>query len=36
MSRLPGILLNPEAVACFIRLVYDGFYARFGANISGG
>jgi hypothetical protein len=23
-------LLNPEAVACFIRLVYDRFYAEFG------
>ena len=27
-----GDLLNPEAVACFIRLVYDAFYARFGAH----
>ena len=24
-------LLNPEAIACFIRLVYDRFYAEFGA-----
>lgn len=25
-------LLNPEAVACFLRLVYDGFAARFAAH----
>lgn len=27
---LAGDLLNPDAVACFIRLVYDRFYRRFG------
>ena len=30
-----GDLLNPEAVACFIRLVYDGFHERFGAHFGG-
>ena len=32
---LAGDLLNPEAVACFIRLVYDGFYERFGQHFGG-
>ena len=30
-----GDLLNPEAVACFIRLVYDGFSERFGEHFGG-
>ena len=30
-----GDLLNPEAVACFIRLVYDKFYERFGQHFGG-
>jgi len=29
-SPLATDLLNPDAVACFIRLVYDRFYAEFG------
>ncbi len=32
---LAGDLLNPEAVACFIRLVYDRFYQRFGGHFGG-
>ena len=32
---LAGDLLNPEAVACFIRLVYDKFYERFGQHFGG-
>ena len=32
---LAGDLLNPEAVACFIRLVYDKFYERFGQQFGG-
>ncbi len=30
-----GDLLNPDAVACFIRLVYDRFYERFGQHFGG-
>ena len=30
-----GDLLNPDAVACFIRLVYDRFYQRFGQRFGG-
>ena len=30
-----GDLLNPDAVACFIRLVYDRFYERFGEHFGG-
>ena len=30
-----GDLLNPDAVACFIRLVYDKFYERFGQHFGG-
>ena len=32
---IAGDLLNPEAVACFIRLVYDKFHDRFGAHFGG-
>ncbi len=30
-----GDLLNPDAVACFIGLVYDRFYERFGQHFGG-
>ena len=30
-----GDLLNPDAVACFIRLVYAKFYQRFGRHFGG-
>ena len=32
---LAGDLLNPDAVACFIRLVYDKFYQRFSRHFGG-
>ena len=32
---LAGDLLNPDAVACFIRLVYDKFHQRFGRHFGG-